>query len=228
MSTWLLVTELSVLVSRSRKLRTFAPLPVCVCGCVVVSTTYAVDFATRAHGNARANVVAAEWLHCVYSMPMFVFVRDVLCHLLLEAEKPVVISLKEISVSFHRICSVPQRNPKVVSEATSVSAIPPQSPNPQEIISAHTLLLLLFLHSGQRCCDDATRLWPTWSRSSIGRRSVAVESLSCSWVARIGHTPREGDLFIASGCPTVFLFGYHWKSALRGLFYNNKKYIYTF
>ena len=117
-------SELSVLVSRSREIRTFAPLPVFVSGCV--------DDARSGGRHARARACSGEcrrrrlivlslfnvYLLCVSCVP---------CHYRIEAEKQVVISLKEISVSFQRICSVPQRNPKVVSEATSVSVMPPPS-----------------------------------------------------------------------------------------------------
>ena len=102
-------SELSVLVSRSREIRTFAPLPVFVSGCVDDARSGGRQARARAcSGECRRRRVIVLCLFNVY----FLCVSDVPCHYRIEAEKQVVISLKEICVSSLRTSSPPQRKPK--------------------------------------------------------------------------------------------------------------------
>ena len=101
-------------------------------------------------------------------------------------------------------------NPKVVSEATGVSVVPPTH-QPLGYTHEHILMPLLVVYSGQqRCCDDPTRLRPTWSRTSnrlrINPSAVCSdESAPYTWARHIGHNTIEGDSSIFRGCPSDFL-----------------------
>ena len=128
-------SELSVLVSRSREIRTFAPLPVFVSGCV--------DDARSGGRQARARACSGEcrrrrlivlslfnvYLLCVSCVP---------CHYRIEAEKQVVISLKEICVSSLRTSSPPQRKPKGCERSDRCLRCAPHSPTPGVYTRTHT------------------------------------------------------------------------------------------
>ena len=101
-------------------------------------------------------------------------------------------------------------NPKVVSEATGVSVVPPTH-QPLGYTHEHILMPQLVVYSGQqRCCDDPTRLRPTWSRTSnrlrINPSAVCSdESAPYTWARHIGHNTIEGDSSFFRGCPSDFL-----------------------
>ena len=122
-----------------------------------------------------------------------------------------MISLKEICVSSLRTSSPPQRKPKGCERSDRCLRCAPHSPTPGENIYEHILMPLLVVYSGQqRCCDDPTRLRPTWSRTSnrlrINPSAVCSdESAPYTWARHIGHNTIEGDSSIFRGCPSDFL-----------------------